>query len=98
MLSTCCKNNEVCARIGGDEYAVVGCSDYTTRIIDGYLKYINDYFERYNATSGKKYKVGASIGYYCGIPDENVSFTDCFSIADRNMYENKFERKKCRTV
>ncbi|MGN0580893.1 MAG: GGDEF domain-containing protein [Ruminococcus sp.] len=98
VLSTCCKNNEICARIGGDEYAVVGCSDYTTRIIDGYLKYINDYFERYNATSGKKYKVGASIGYYCGIPDENVSFTDCFSIADRNMYENKFERKKCRTV
>lgn len=96
VLNTCCQNSEICARIGGDEYAIVGCYDYTDEIIDGYIGYIRDYFERYNSSSGKPYPVDASVGYYCGIPDEDMDFQDCFGIADKKMYENKFERKKFR--
>ncbi len=97
ILNKCCQNNEICARIGGDEYTIVGCFDYTDEIIESYITYINDYFERYNATSGKPYPVGASIGIYCDVPAEGVTFQDCFSIADKRMYQNKFERKKMRT-
>lgn len=98
VLNKCCQNNEICSRIGGDEYTIIGCYDYTDEIIDEYLSYINDYFERYNATSGKPYQVGASIGVFCGVPEENSEFQDYFKIADKRMYENKFERKKNRTT
>ncbi len=96
VLNSCCKNNEVCARIGGDEYAIIGCYDYTDEIVEAYVKYINDYFERYNSSSGKPYKVEASIGYFCGIPDENSELQEYLNIADKKMYDNKFMRKKCR--
>lgn len=96
ILNKCCQNNEICARIGGDEYTIIGCFDYTEEIIESYISYINDYFDRYNATSGKPYPVGASIGIYCEIPDADAEFQDCFKIADKRMYQNKFERKKCR--
>lgn len=96
VLNKCCQNNEICARIGGDEYTIVGCYDYTDDLVEDYVKYINDYFERYNASSGKPYQVGASIGVFCGVPEENSEFKDYFSIADKRMYQNKFERKKCR--
>lgn len=96
VLSSCCKNNEVCARIGGDEYAVIGCYDYSDDIVEGYVKYINDYFERYNFSSDKPYKVGASLGYFCGVPAEDSELQDYLNLADRKMYENKFERRKQR--
>ncbi len=96
-LNTCCKNNEICARIGGDEYAIVGCYDYTEEIINGYIDYINEYFERYNKSSEKNYKVGASLGYYCGNVEEDKDFQYYLEIADKRMYENKFLRKKYRT-
>ncbi len=96
VLSSCCKNNELCARIGGDEYAVIGCYDYTDEIVNGYVKYIHDYFERYNASSGKQYSVGASLGYFCGVPDEDSELQEYLNIADKRMYDNKFERRKIR--
>ena len=95
-LNTCCENNEICARIGGDEYSIVGVYDYTDEIIDGYIKYIHDYFDRYNASSGKKYSVGASLGYYCGYVDNDKDFQYYMDIADKKMYEDKFQRKKFR--
>lgn len=93
VLNSCCKNNEVCARLGGDEYAVIGCYNYTDDILDGYVKYIHDYFERYNKSSGKPYKVEASIGYFCGVPDLNSELQQYLNIADKKMYDNKFKRK-----
>lgn len=95
-LNTCCKLGEVCARIGGDEYAIVGIGEYTDEMIDGYFDYIRDYFERYNSNSGKPYTVGISLGFYCGVPDENSEFQEYMKIADDRMYENKHERKKFR--
>ena len=96
-LTTCCSNNEICARIGGDEYAIVGCYDYTDEIVASYATYINDFFDRYNAASDKPYKVSASIGMFCGIPDPDKEFSYYVDIADKRMYDNKALRKKMRT-
>ena len=95
-LNTCCKNSEICCRIGGDEYAVVGVGDYSDEVIDDYFRYVEDYCERYNASSGKGYKVGISLGFFCDIPDEYMKIDSFLSIADERMYENKFTRKKNR--
>ena len=95
-LNTCCKNSEICCRIGGDEYAIIGVGDYTDDVISEYFRYIEDYCERYNASSGKGYKVGVSLGFYCDVPDELAKMDFFVSLADERMYENKFNRKKNR--
>lgn len=95
-LNTCCKNSEICCRIGGDEYAIVGVGEYTDDIISDYFMYIEDYCDRYNSTSGKGYKVGVSLGFYCDVPDETMEIDHFINIADERMYENKFNRKKNR--
>lgn len=96
VLNKSCHNQEICARISGDEFAVIGCYDYTDEIIASYISYINKYLRRYNKSSGKPYEVGMSIGIYCDVPPEDSVFSDCFTIADKLMYQNKFERKKFR--
>lgn len=96
-LNTCCSNNEICARIGGDEYVMVGCYDYTDEIVDSYTSYIHNYFDRYNSSSGKPYDVGASIGLFCGVPEEDKEYSFYMEIADKRMYDNKVMRKKNRT-
>ena len=93
-LNSCCINNEICARIGGDEYAIVGVGDYTDDIVDSYYNYILNYLERYNDSSGKGYKVGLSLGFFCDVPLGKSDFSAYFKIADNRMYENKFDRKK----
>ncbi|MBQ9956023.1 MAG: GGDEF domain-containing protein [Ruminococcus sp.] len=98
ILNKCCLNNEICARIGGDEYVMIGCYEYSDEMVNSYLKNIETYIEKYNSQSGKPYKIGASIGVYCDNPNEDTKFEECFSIADKLMYENKFARKKNRTT
>ena len=95
-LNTCCKNSEICCRIGGDEFALVGVGDYDDEAVDGYLQYVDDYCRRYNAVSGKEYDVGVSLGFYCDVPDEFVKMETFIGIADERMYENKSRRKKNR--
>ncbi len=97
ILNKSCLNNEICARIGGDEYVMIGCYDYTDEITDSYLKNIENYIEKYNSNSGKPYKISASIGIYCDYLKEDTKFEECFDIADKLMYESKFARKKNRT-
>ena len=46
-LNTSCDLNEVCARIGGDEYAIVGCGDYTDEhISDLYWRLYSELFRQ----------------------------------------------------
>jgi len=96
-LNTCCDMNEICARIGGDEYAIVGCGNYTERKAKTYIDYIHKYFDRYNDTSKKDYKVGLSLGYYIGVPEADSTLEKYVEIADERMYEDKVKRKKQRS-
>ena len=70
--------------------------DYPDELISEYFEYIENYCERYNSTSGKGYKVGVSVGFYCGIPAEMDKISTFISIADERMYDNKISRKKNR--
>ncbi|MBR3666297.1 MAG: GGDEF domain-containing protein, partial [Ruminococcus sp.] len=95
-LQTSCQLNEVCARIGGDEYAIVGCGDYSDEHISEHMEAVRSYFDRYNSSSGKKYEVGLSLGYFLGVPDKDSELDKYFTIADEMMYRDKVRRKKLR--
>ena len=95
-LQTSCQLNEVCARIGGDEYAIVGCGDYSDEHISEHMEAVRSYFDRYNASSGRKYEVGLSLGYFLGVPDKDSELDRYINIADEMMYKDKVRRKKLR--
>ena len=95
-IQSSCELNEVCARIGGDEFAIIGCGDYSDEQITEHMDYVRGYFERYNAGSGKKYEAGLSLGYYLGVPDEGTELEKYIDIADEMMYADKVRRRKLR--
>lgn len=95
-LNTCFENDEICARTGGDEFLVIGCSDYTEDKIEQYLNHINQFLIRYNDSSDKPYKVEASLGYVCRTVTEENQLQELLDEADARMYENKVMRKKNR--
>lgn len=95
-LNTCCENGEICARTGGDEFLIMGCSDYTDEQIINYTNYIRSFCDRFNASGEKPYTVGTSIGYVCREVTEKDVLQDLMDEADARMYDNKVQRKKQR--
>lgn len=80
----------ICCRFGGDEMAAV------TKMAlgeDSIRKAFNEYFDKYNSTSGKPYKVSASIGIYHSTPEDSLDFEALLKKADVLMYADKVARK-----
>jgi diguanylate cyclase (GGDEF)-like protein len=95
-LNTCFEFGEICARTGGDEFVAIGMAEYTEDMPEHYARCIRRFLDRYNATSGKPYKVGASIGYFCTEVQEDTLLQNLLEEADSRMYRNKVKRKKIR--
>ena len=91
-----CRSNEICVRAGGDEFYIVGLGDYS--MVDALVRIenFNQLIEETNKTSGKPYKLSASIGYCCEPYSSGINFHEAVHIADGRMYENKVARKKQR--
>jgi len=79
---------EIIARFGGDEYIVAGACPYEEYASE-YMKKFHEYLDRYNANSGKPYKVGASCGMYSVVPPEGTSLDEFIKSADELMYREK---------
>ncbi|GHU53880.1 hypothetical protein FACS1894132_07340 [Clostridia bacterium] len=88
-----CRNGEVCARLGGDEY-VIFAADYTKQSADFIINEIQRRLDEFNETSGLPYKIGGSIGYCLEYPTVDIPLDKLIKIADDNMFENKKMRKK----
>ena len=95
-FQSCFVNDEICARIGGDEFIVVGKGSYTLEDIEEYKRNIESYLNRYNKSSGKPYEVHTSLGILCSVPSEHDTIETLFNKADALMYENKKKHKALR--
>lgn len=94
-IKSCCNNNEVYARFGGDEFLVFA-SNYDEDDAKRLCLSIENKLKLYNQKSEKPYKVGASMGYHITVADSNIPIANIISIADSKMYELKKQRKKMR--
>ena len=82
---------DVCARVGGDEYNVVGIG-YDDKKAEAFIAAFQKYLDDFNANSELPYLVRASVGYYLMPIDGTDSLEHCINAADASLYE--FKRKK----
>lgn len=90
------KNHEICARIGGDEFVVIGCNDYNDNYPERFSARVNDRLRVYNKFAGNEFEVSVSIGGICKHITDIHELEDMFTQADKIMYASKLERHKNR--
>ena len=86
------KKGEICIRSGGDEYVVIG-KNYSDEKVERYMSRFQEFIDSANEYLNKPYTIGASLGYYMGVPDEKHTVENYLKIADDRMYENNKKRK-----
>ena len=91
MIKECFRGDDVVARIGGDEFAVLL---KITRIasVERIIDRIQEAIKKYN-DSLPRVPLSISIGYAIGF-DASASVEDIFKEADNNMYREKLEHGK----
>lgn len=92
-LQSSCTSNEFCARIGGDEFLVVGYEDSTEEYINGFISNAMNYIENYNSMSKKPYTIKISFGAYCDYIKDEDDVNEIIDKADKIMYSNKAKNK-----
>lgn len=88
-----CSGCEICARIGGDEFAVFGydySEDKAKQYTENFLQYLKDF----NADSSLPYCVNASFGYTISDPSLSISRDQYMKASDDLLYQNKRKRKE----
>ena len=88
-----CSGCEICARIGGDEFAVFGydySEDKAKQYTENFLQYLKDF----NADSNLPYCVNASFGYTISDPSLSISREQYMKASDDLLYQNKRKRKE----
>ena len=92
-LRDCIGYDDICGRIGGDEFVCLGVN-YTQTEIDAFLQRVVDHIANYNATSNNQFEVSTSYGYHIFKASEKASVSSYIDIADGKMYRAKYEKKK----
>jgi diguanylate cyclase (GGDEF)-like protein len=89
---------EICARFGGDEFCVsvlvprADAESYCERFKRNFTNYLSNF----NNSSGKPYKVEASIGFYLHDASPDLDLEELANTADKLMYEEKIAHRKNR--
>lgn len=93
VLQGLVKEDEICARIGGDEFVVLLVSDSRDRHLE-FPKLFNRAMEEENACLDKPYPLGASYGICCISEEKGLSLMAGIQTADKRMYIQKKNKKK----
>ena len=89
-----CKTHDTCARIGGDEFLVIGIDGEGENSVDSYIKAVAEDIENYNASSKKPYKIEISIGAVSDYIHDHLEIRTMIDQADQIMYYHKAINKK----
>lgn len=85
-------DDEICIRIGGDEFVVIG-QEYDQVKLQLYLELFESEIERFNNAEERPYKVNVSYGWNMINPREDTTIEECLLVADLKMYQQKQERQ-----
>lgn len=84
--------DEICARVGGDEYFVLLYADEKKRELEFAEEFIHAMREEEEKTP-KPYPFRASFGICCISDEEGLSLMSCMQLADKRMYIQKKQYK-----
>ncbi len=84
-------NNEVCIRMGGDEFLAIGVN-YEEAKLNQFIERFQESLNRFNIISNYGFGVHVSYGSHMLLPDEETSIEGCLNIADKLMYHQKKEK------
>jgi diguanylate cyclase (GGDEF)-like protein len=84
---------DVCGRIGGDEFVIIGRGE---NFADIFKKRFDAELERKNQEMNKPYELSASVGFINAIPDKSDTLIEFIQQADAEMYLVKKARRKQR--
>ncbi|MBO5057336.1 MAG: GGDEF domain-containing protein [Lachnospiraceae bacterium] len=96
VLEKLIEEDEICARVGGDEFSVLLYSPTRERSIDFERQFISAMQEEEKRCK-KPYPFQASVGICCISDEKDLSLMSCMQLADKRMYiqkrKNKFTRE-----
>ncbi|MCQ2437099.1 MAG: GGDEF domain-containing protein [Clostridia bacterium] len=88
LLGKSIESSDFLARIGGDEFVVLGERD-NQEAVEATMRRIRDTFDRFSLTGQKPYTLRLSLGTVMLAYGNERSIDDLISEADRTMYEEK---------
>ena len=96
ILRKAFRDTDVIARLGGDEFSVLA-SDCPPSEVDAVRRRMDALLRELNASSGKSWKVMASIGFaHSSEMGGDYTLSDLMTLADRRMYEEKLSHRDYR--
>jgi two-component system, cell cycle response regulator len=88
ILKKVFRESDIVARIGGDEFAVLGLVAEKSDIA-ALESRLQEQIDIHNAYENRDYAISLSVGIACGDPGSRYSIDDLMSKADQLMYEQK---------
>ena len=95
-LQSNCKPRDICARIGGDEFLVVGVDGAGEDSVEYYVNLVKQNITFYNEISNKPYEIEISIGSISEYAKDSKKISYMIDQADQLMYYQKAMNKKRR--
>lgn len=92
ILKDVFRKSDIIARVGGDEFAVLGIvvSTRSWNIIESRLQH---HLDIHNAIENRDYKIFLSVGIAFSDPESPYSIDELMSLADAAMYEQKRSKR-----
>jgi diguanylate cyclase (GGDEF)-like protein len=89
------EDDELCIRISGDEFAVIGM-DYDQPKMNEFIYRFESKLDQINQEGSKDYQVYVSFGWCIIKPNERTSIEDCLIACDSKMYQQKYQKSEIR--
>lgn len=85
------EDDEICIRMGGDEYSVIGV-EYDNNKMTNFVKKFEDAIKRFNQDPAYDFIISISYGWSITQTNKDTDLEECLSLADKIMYQQKYEK------